>query len=174
MFSLGLHELWDETPFNRYWTTEGNTKGNAFPSWKRVNQKGRCCWCLSHIFLPVPKSLAEGSYVCQWLPLPLCLSAFSTPKAVLQESWKGWGFNTLGTTLNQNEIGVGRWISQFLHLLEGEFWAVFLTFFQRSPAGSDPWPTAITHPLTHTLLVFYYFLSHFLTPPLSFLVSSPK
>ena len=120
--------------------------------------------CLSHIFLPVPKSLAEGSYVCQWLPLPLCLSAFSTPKAVLQESWEGWGFSTPGTTLNQNEIGVGRWISQFPHLLEGEFWAVFLTFFQRSRAGSDPWPIAITHPLMHTFTGFLLFplsLPHF-------------
>lgn len=81
------------------------------------------------------------------------LSAFSTPKVVV---WEAWGLDSTGTILNQKEIGFGRWISLLSFLLE----ELFLTLSQRSPAGLDPWPTAVTHPLMHTLLVFYCFLSH--------------
>lgn len=52
-------------PLNCHQATEGSAKGHASPACERKQQESSCCWCLSHIFLPTLKSLAEASYVCQ-------------------------------------------------------------------------------------------------------------
>lgn len=157
-------------PLYSYQTTEGNAKGNGFPAWKRVKQKSRCCWCLSCIFSPTAKVTCGGFLGMSVISSVSVSEFFLYPQSVLSSTsgrlW-GLGIEYSRTTLNQKEIWVPRWISQLLHLLEGESWAMFFTFSQRSPASLHHIAYSNNPPFNAPFIGFLLF-------PLSFSPSFPK